>query len=301
MTRKILYFINPVSGPKRKISPSLIITSATSERQIEFEILETNALGNYPELPQKIINENFTDVVIYGGDGSVSQLVSALLSVDVNIGIIPSGSGNGLALAANIPKDIHKALTLIFDGNSSYVDAFMVNDKFSCMLSGLGFDAQVAHDFAKDPNRGLTTYIKKTFANFIKAEPFPFGIHLDGKSFRTDAFFISIANGNQFGNNVRIAPKASLNDGLADLVIVTKTNKLMLLWSVAKHILVGKPGSTGGLYQNKKVIYYQFSELEIHNNNMAPLHIDGEPAKTSEYLKIKVIPRAFRLIMPSLS
>ena len=299
MPRKILYFINPVSGPKRNISPAEVIIAATTSKQIAYEIAETNAEGNYPNLAEKVFQEQFTDVVIYGGDGTVSQVAAALLDVNVNIGIIPSGSGNGLALAANIPKDIHKALTVIFNGEPDHIDAFLINDKFSCMLSGLGLDAQVAHDFAKASTRGLPTYIKKTIANFFKAQPYTFDILIDGQTLNTPAFFISIANGNQFGNNVKIAPKASLKDGLIDLVIVSKMSKGMLLWSVAKHLLTGKPASKENKYQHKKIIYLQLPAFEIHNHAMAPLHIDGEPANTAQHFKIKVIPGAFKLIMPS--
>src|SRR5438128_657122 len=120
MNRKILYFINPVSGPKRK--PLLIeaITESTFAENIPFEIAFTNAAADYPELADKIKKEGFTDVVICGGDGTVNQITSYLLDVDVNIGIIPIGSGNGLALAAKIPRNINKALQIIFAGTPTF-------------------------------------------------------------------------------------------------------------------------------------------------------------------------------------
>ena len=166
MDRNILYFINPVSGTKRKTSPEKRIAEETRLQQIDFEFALTNADGSYPELADKIRNENFTDVVICGGDGSINQVVSSLLGLEVNIGVIPMGSGNGLANAAKIPMQFKKALQLIFDGSSSYIDAFYINERFSCMLSGLGFDAKVAHDFASKPERGLSTYIQQTLKNF---------------------------------------------------------------------------------------------------------------------------------------
>ncbi|MEO7292888.1 MAG: diacylglycerol kinase family protein, partial [Ginsengibacter sp.] len=151
MNRKILYFINPVSGPKRrKLTPEWLIEK-TLEQNIFFEILFTTPDGEYPFLVDKIKNEGFTDVVVCGGDGSVNQVTAYLLGMDVNIGIIPIGSGNGLALAAKIPRNINKALKLIFAGTPAFIDGFFINEKFSCMLCGVGFDAQVAHDFAMKP------------------------------------------------------------------------------------------------------------------------------------------------------
>ena len=179
-----------------------------------------------------IKKEVITDVVICGGDGTVNAVVNALQGVQVNIGIIPMGSGNGLAFAAKIPKQTGRALDIIFKGNACPIDAFHINEKFSCMLCGIGFDAVVAHEFAKQKTRGLQTYIRISTMKFFKSKPYPFEIKLDDRIIKTDAYFISIANSNQFGNNVTIAPRASMSDGLLDIVIVKKMNKISLPFSV---------------------------------------------------------------------
>ncbi len=299
MQRKIVYFVNPISGTKEKNSALKVIEERTQQQNIPYQILPTNAQGNYFFLKEKIEKEGITDIVVCGGDGTVSQVASSLIDEDVNIGIIPMGSGNGLALSAKIPKDVNKALDVIFTGKGRYIDAFFINNVFSCMLCGLGFDAQVAHDFAKQPSRGLSTYIKQTLGNFIDARPYPFEIVNEGKSFATEAFFISIANSNQFGNNFTIAPKASLNDGLLDIVIVKKMSKMRLLLAVLKQIMAGKindhPDRT---FHKKNVLYFQTPILIIHNLASAPLHIDGDPANTAKRLVIKIIPDAFKLIQP---
>ena len=222
MNRKFIYFINPISGTGGKELLLEIIKTKTSEKNIPFEILHTNAAGSYAYLKEKIAVEKITDVIVCGGDGTVNQVAFALSGEAVNIGIIPMGSGNGLAFAAKIPKKVTKALDIIFAGKAEFIDSFYINKKFSCMLCGLGFDAQVAHDFAKQSKRGLKTYVKQSTKNFFAAKPYPFEIILNGEALKTEAFFISIANSNQFGNNFTIAPKASLSDGLLDIVIVTK-------------------------------------------------------------------------------
>ena len=298
--RKIIYFINPISGTKDKAAALKIITHRTRQQNIPFEILYTNAEGNYYYLKKKIEEENITDIVICGGDGTVSQVAASMIDEDINIGIVPMGSGNGLALAAKIPKDIHKALDVIFTGKGRYIDSFFINDVFSCMLCGLGFDAQVAHDFAKQPSRGLGTYIKQTIENFITARPYSFEILNKGKSFVAEAFFISIANGNQFGNQFTIAPQASLTDGLLDIVVVKKMSKMRMLLAVINQILAGKINEHDDkTFHKKDVLYFQTAQLIIHNLGRAPLHIDGEPTHTAKKLVIKIIPDAFKLIQPN--
>jgi diacylglycerol kinase (ATP) len=300
MHRKFIYFINPISGTGGKGLLLDIIKNKTAEKNILFEILHTNAEGDYGFLKEKIAAENITDVIICGGDGTVNQVAKALLGVAVNIGIIPMGSGNGLAFAAKIPKRIHKALENVFAGNAVYVDSFYINQKFSCMLSGLGFDAQVAHDFSKQKKRGLVAYIKQSTKNFFKARHYNFEIVLDGRSVNSEAFFISIANSNQFGNNFTIAPQASLHDGLLDIVVVNKMSKLRMIWTILKQIHNGQVR----MYEDKKyhrndIHYFQTKKLTIKNPQLAPLHIDGDPAETTNIFEIEIIENAFKLLIPA--
>jgi YegS/Rv2252/BmrU family lipid kinase len=298
MKRKILYFINPISGSGRRDSLVHLIKEKTQEQKIYYEILPAEKNG-YPFLKEKVKKEKITDVVICGGDGTVNQVASVLLGMDINIGIIPAGSGNGLAFTAKIPRQPARALNLIFNGTGKYIDAFYINDHFSCMLCGIGFDAQVAHDFALDKNRGLTTYVKQSVKNFFKASPYIFDITVNEKTFSTEAFFISVSNSKQFGNNFTIAPQASLNDGLLDIVVVKKMSKVKLLWAVLQQIKFGEVRQSGERNFNKgEVLYFQTDQLVIHNPSLAPLHVDGDPAITDKKLTIKILPGAFKLLRP---
>ena len=297
MQRNFIYFINPISGTKNKDALLLLIEKTTRKQYIPYQVLHTNASGDYSYLREKISKEKITDIIICGGDGTVNQVAGSLLDVDINIGIIPMGSGNGLALAAGIPRDPTKALEIIFKGKASYIDSFYINSSFSCMLCGLGFDALVAHEFAEHPSRGLLTYVKLSFKNFFTAQFYPFIIEANNTTIKADAFFISIANSNQFGNNFTIAPKASLSDGLLDIVIVNKMSKLRLIYTILKQIRAGKVEQTSGKkFHQKDIQYFQTKRLEIKNPSSAPLHIDGDPAITDTVLKINIIENAFRLL-----
>lgn len=297
MNKKIAYLINPIAGTKGKEKIKQLIQAETQKQNIVFEIFNTNIEANYNIIKDKIANEGFTHVVIVGGDGTVNQVIDALRFENIIFGIIPVGSGNGLARAAGISMKPKKALHKIFTGSAKLTDAFLINQQFSCVLSGLGFDAKVAYEFSTKAARGLLTYTTQGLIEFFKAQPYQFEISVNGFSFFTDAFFISIANCNQFGNNVTIAPKASLQDGLLDVIVVQKMSKAKLPFAILQQLR-----GNNELQQlvneitHKNILYFQTNSLTINNLKLAPLHIDGEPKKTATVFTIEVIKKAFNLI-----
>jgi diacylglycerol kinase (ATP) len=335
MPRKIIYLINPISGTRGKSSLQELITRRTNAEKIDFTILPTDMEGNYEYLLPVIEREKITDVVVCGGDGTVSAVAAALMGTPTRIGIIPTGSGNGLAFAAHIPASPAKALDIVFAGKASPIDGFMINGHFSCMLCGIGFDAEVAHEFALQKKRGLQTYIRISFARFFHTSAYRFRISLpnahvpspaldrsgipdlpssassvppaigsrastDGQySFPVDAFFISVANGNQFGNNFTIAPKAKLDDGLLDFVVVKRMGKFRMVLAVLRQVLGGnRLRAVSNLRRRSTILYFQAPELTIENIDAAPLHIDGDPGASAPSFVIGVVPRAFTLIRP---
>lgn len=300
MPRKIIYIINPISGTRSKNSLEKLVIQKTKEAGLDFEIFPSVASGDYSFLHPVIKEKKITDVVIAGGDGTVSQVIGSLMQFHtLNFGIIPCGSGNGLAFAAKIPKQPAKALNVIFKGNAEATDGFYLNDQFACMLAGLGLDAKVAYDFTKENKRGLKTYIRLVIKNFFAAKTYPFKIELNKTSLELDAFFISLANSNQFGNNFKIAPKASLHDGLLDIVIAIRQSKINFFLKTFQQITgLVRLQSESDIKKNKGLIYFQTKQLTILNHSMAPFHVDGEPVTTPEKLRIRIEEKCFRLIQP---
>ncbi len=297
MPQRLLYIINPIAGTRTKKDLQAFIEKETAARNIHYTIFPSVASGDYSFLIPVIEEEKITDVVIAGGDGTVSQVINSLKNCNVNFGLIPCGSGNGLALAAGISKEPAKALQIIFTGTPVVTDGFYINKHFSCMLTGIGFDAKVAHEFSQQTTRGLKTYASLVSKNFFSAKPYNFEIESNGMKFNSEAFFISIANSNQFGNNVTIAPKALLSDGLLDIVIVKKSAKPMLLVNLIKQIMIGKLKQIESSLESP-IIYFQTKKIVIKNIDAAPMHIDGDPAETPEELVVKIDPGCFKLIQP---
>jgi YegS/Rv2252/BmrU family lipid kinase len=299
MERHLLYIINPISGTRNKDALLNLVERKTNVAGFRYSIFPSVANTDYGHLHPFIKGQKVTDVIVGGGDGTVNQVINSFKNLDVQFGILPVGSGNGLAFGAKLPKNIEKALDIVFAGKKEWTDAYEINEKFACMLCGLGFDAQVAHAFANNPTRGLATYIRKTITNFFSATAYPFVIKTGDDELEIEALFISIANSNQFGNNFTIAPKASLTDGLLDVVIVSKQTKLRMLMETIR-----QAGGFNKLYTAKiadakaSVLYFQTDALQIKNPLLAPLHIDGDPAKTSEEINVKILKNCFRLIYP---
>lgn len=299
MKQQILYIINPISGNRNKQSIKDIIESKTKKAGLPFEIYPSVASGDYSFLDGLIEAKKITHIAIAGGDGTVNQVINSLKKHRLPFAIIPSGSGNGLAFSAGIPKNINAALDIAFTGKTGWIDSFTINDQFACMLCGLGFDAQVAHDFSLDKKRGLITYIKKIIQNFFIAKPYSFELKIENTIIQLEAYFISIANSNQFGNNFTIAPKASLTDGLLDIVIVTQQTKLNLLLQTLMQVSgFNKLQKAEAIDKNTGIVYFQTNHLVILNQALAPLHIDGEPVESIKNIEIRIQPKSFQLIFP---
>jgi diacylglycerol kinase (ATP) len=299
MERRFIYIVNPISGAKEKNPLREIIHAKTWAAGIGFEVYSSVANGDYSFLYPSIEENGVTDVIIAGGDGTINQVINDLRKFNVNFGIIPCGSGNGLAFSAGLVKNPSRSLDIIFKGNSKATDAFTINGKFACMLCGLGFDAQVAHDFANDPRRGLMTYIKKTVSNFFSATTYPFVISTGNRKIATDAFFISIANSNQFGNHFTIAPSASLTDGMLDIVVVNRQNKLSMLYCTTKQVCgFNKLQQPASISEKELIYYFQSNKMVIENPQHAPMHIDGDPVPSAAVIEIELISDCFKLIYP---
>ncbi len=296
MQRRLLFLLNPRAGVQKGQPLMQLIQKKCEAAAMAYSIEHTRADADYSLLKEKIKAEQITDVIIAGGDGTISAVTTSLRELPVTFGIIPRGSGNGLALAAGISTDPVKALDIILNGKAQPVDGFMINDHFSCMLSGIGFDAQVAHDFDRQSKRGFWKYTQLTLKNLTSIKPYAFKLITKNIDLSVKAYFISIANSNQFGNHFTIAPKASLQDGLLDIVAVEKKNLFSVLLHIIWHIRFGT--FTLDFKKRGGITYFQTSELIIQNPELAPFHIDGDGKETSTQFTVKVIPAAYSLLMP---
>lgn len=297
--RRIVFLINPIAGTGAKKGLEEYLAKRCRDEKIEYMVFHSARSTSAEMLRVHLYDFKATDLVACGGDGTVNLAAASVSNTAINLGIIPVGSGNGLAFTAGIPAKPQAAFEVLLNGQLQTTDAFSVNGRFACHLSGLGMDAEVAERFAASHSRGLINYTTKALIQYFKSQAINFEVTVEGFKFFTDAFFISVANSNQFGNNVTIAPLASLNDGMLDVVIVQKMHKTNLPIALLRQLRhnqfmknwVEKIGK-------QTILYFQAREIKIGNPLHAPLHIDGDPFATSDEISFSIVPSAFRLWVP---
>ena len=180
----------------------------------------TEGPGHASELAAEAVATGTETVIAAGGDGTVNEIATALSHTRTAIGIIPLGSGNGLARTLGIPQDVDEALGVIAAGNIETCDRGMACGlPFYCTF-GVGFDAEVSEKFASEKRRGRITYVRSVLQEFLEYQPQPYAISVGGRVITERAFLIAACNASQYGNNAYIAPKAELTDGLLDLVVI---------------------------------------------------------------------------------
>ena len=219
--QRLLLVINPISGGLNKSGLADVVTQRMkASLNMEVEVKTTSGKGDARRFATEAVENGYYGVIVAGGDGSVYEVAAVLCDSDVALGIIPSGSGNGLARHLEIPVDERLSLDVIAENNIVACDYATVNDKpFFCTF-GVGFDAAVSDRFAKQRKRGKFMYFKSALEEFVQYRPQVYTISANGKVFTQNAFLIACCNASQYGNNAYIAPTASMTDGLLDIIII---------------------------------------------------------------------------------
>ena len=287
--KNILFIINPNSGTGKYKSVIRSIDTHLDKNLFKYKTIYTER----PNHATEICNENkdkFDIIVAVGGDGTINEVVQAMVNSNTSLGIIPTGSGNGLTRFLKIPQSPDKAIKLINSSKAKPIDTITINDRVSINVSGVGFDGRIAHIFANFGKRGFLSYIKIVIKEFFSYKLKNYKLKFNGKSVNSSAFLVSIANSGQFGNNAYIAPNAIINDGQMDVVIL---RKFSLLYSPILAIrMFGK-----SINRSKVCSSYKTSELVLESDNIEG-HIDGEPVELKSPLHIKVNPASINLIYP---
>ncbi|MBB6458946.1 diacylglycerol/lipid kinase family protein [Flammeovirga kamogawensis] len=219
--KNIVLIANPVSGNGLSVKAAEITQQTLAAKGLNVHISYTQHAGHASQLAKNFINE-FDIIVAIGGDGTVNEIASALVNSPAILGIIPTGSGNGLARHLKIPMNLKSAIKCLYREKVVKIDAPKVNNEYFFCTAGIGFDAQVSHSFANMKGRGFMNYIKATFLEYFKYRSKNYALYLDTKKKALDAFVITIANAAQYGNNAYIAPKAKINDGLLEVTLLPK-------------------------------------------------------------------------------
>jgi len=280
------FIVNPNAGSKNKTKYTKLIQLIKSNDA--HSIWETTEPLEAVDFAQKALDEGATRIIAVGGDGTINEVASVLVGKSIPLGIIPVGSGNGLARHLNIPLNYKKAFQKALVGATIKIDVGHINDKPFFCTAGVGFDAAVAHQFANSKGRGLLNYIKATIITLFKYKPIQVSIN---NAPVEKIFSLSIANANQFGNNAYISPFSNIQDGQLELVKISILNKIQA--GIIAVRLFKK-----NIHHSNNVTLQSCKQASIHYLNNAPIHIDGENLLTdNELLNITISPMALTVIV----
>lgn len=285
-----MVIVNPISGTKSKKRKLRQALDVFATHGLNVELRETEYAGHAKELASEAAGRGLYGVVACGGDGTVNEIGSALIGTETAMGIIPAGSGNGLARHIEIPINGRKAAEIIARGNITPCDYITVNEKPFFCTCGVGFDAAVSLRFASKNKRGLAMYIKSALDEFIKYHPETYSLSIDGRSVSKEAMLISCCNASQYGNNAFIAPAAKITDGKMDFVVVHPKH-------FTSKALFGIEMMTGLVSNDAKVDLFKAVEAHISRKAEGPAHIDGEPLILPAELTFKCHPGGIKMFV----
>jgi YegS/Rv2252/BmrU family lipid kinase len=289
LKRKALFIINPISGGKKKDGVPELIKDTVDAGVMEPVIAFSDGVAHARVIAAEAVGK-FDTVVAVGGDGTVNEVASAIVNTDTSLGIVPFGSGNGLSRFLGIPMDTRSAIKNLASGRTEIIDSARVNGQAFFNMAGMGFDAHISEIFSHGKKRGFISYIKSSIKEVVGYQPQNYHIDIDGKKYDYKAFMLSIANSSQYGNNVHISPKASLQDGLLDVCVI----KPFPLWRFPEMSMRMLIKATEG---SKYVEIIRGKQILIKREHSGPIHLDGEPQMAGTGVDITILPNSLKVIV----
>lgn len=291
--RKITFIINPISGTAQKEAVPHLIKEELASEEVLYEIIYTQYAGHAKEIAQQKASEGVDVIAAIGGDGTVNEVASALVHTNTALGIVPCGSGNGLARHLGIPLEVRESIRLLAHGAIRAIDYGKINNDLLFFCScGVGFDALVSWKFAHSPSRGFLTYVNIALKENFQYVPESYRIQTDdGHEFEQKAFVVACGNASQYGNDAFIAPKASVQDGLLDLTLIAPIRLVdvpLLSYQLFNQLLD----------HNEKTHTIKCRKVRIIREKEGALHYDGEPILAPKEIDIEVVPQGLLVLAP---
>lgn len=288
--KRILFIMNPISGTIKKSGIPKIIEETLDKDYFDYSIAETQYSGHASILSEKAKDDGIDIVVAVGGDGTVNEVARSIIHTNTSLGIIPCGSGNGLARHLMLPSNIRKAIEIINLHTTHELDYGIINGHPFFCTCGMGFDAFISMKFAEAGKRGPVTYLENILREGIKYKPENYEITDENGTSQYHAFLISCANASQYGNNAYIAPQASMSDGLLDVIIMEPFDILE-----APQISIDMFNKT--LDKNARIKTFRTKSIHIHRENTGLIHYDGDPIMADADVDISIVSKGINVII----
>lgn len=284
---KTLFLVNPRSGANRRRDVASLIRETCTW---DHEIVPCGSIEELDGVIASAAARGIQVVFAVGGDGTVHEVAKRLIGTDLALGVLPTGSGNGFARHLGMPTRLRAALRACRSLRVVTIDTATVNGIPFINMMGIGFDAWVADAFANAGTRGMTTYLRVGLRGFARYEPEEVALTIEGAASQRRAFVITIANGSQYGNNARIAPQASMRDGILDVILIERPS-LLRIPMLAVRLFAGT------LDRGRGVTTLRGRSISIRRAAPGTAHLDGEPVVLPASLTIEIVPRSLRVIV----
>ncbi len=288
--RSVRFIVNPFAGHQSKSRiPSLILDTFDKEK-FDFDLVETKYSGHAHELTLQAKKDKLDAVVAVGGDGTVNEIASALIYSDTALGIIPGGSGNGLAMHLGIGRNALKAIRKLEEFKCKSIDTAAVNERIYVNMAGIGLDGLVAYKTRQSARRGFSTYLKGALSEALKYKNQTYRIEIDGKLLEGKFLSINVANGSMFGYNFKIAADADTSDGLVDALMIHDAHKMDYFGNAWRFW-------AGRIHKSKFASLNKVSKIKVTSYEDNFIHIDGEgyPHKAGD-LEFEVMGQSLKVI-----
>lgn len=290
--KNIAFIINPIAGTQNKRRIPKMIDKQLDKEQWLSDIVFTEYKGHGTELAKHYAEMGFDAVVAVGGDGTVNEVACGLRDTHTALGIIPIGSGNGLARHLGVPLRVPNAIDMINHSEAISCDYGLVNDMPFFATCGSGFDAFISEEFQKAGKRGIKAYVEQIVKTIFSYKPEQNRLLVGAENeevFNGEAFLITAANCNQWGNAAVIAPKASIQDGKMDITIVTPF-PLILAPGLALKLFTNSVDK--GMYVN----VVNAKEATLYRETESPFHLDGDPVEVGKEVNIRIVEDGLRVL-----
>ncbi|HBG41031.1 MAG TPA: lipid kinase [Porphyromonadaceae bacterium] len=288
---KVCVIINPVSGTESKKNIPDEVAAAFDQKEFDLIFRLTGYPNHATEIAREAMENAFDSVLTAGGDGTVNEVAKALVNSDTTLGIIPFGSGNGLARELGVPLDSEKAIEIILKGHTRTIDYGVANEHIFFCTCGVGFDAFISGKFAEEKNRGPLGYFRNILEGAVDFKSEEYEITYDDGELKERAFIITCGNASQYGNEAYIAPGADMEDGKMNVSILKPLNALEIPQTTLQLF-------TKNIDKNSKMTTLLTSNLTIKRSHAGVMHVDGEPIETGKEIHVKVIPRGLNVFAP---
>lgn len=289
---KVCVIINPVSGTESKKNIPEEVAIALDPTIFDVFIRITGYAGHATEITHDAVKNGYKQIIVAGGDGTVNEVAKAMVNTDTILGIIPFGSGNGLARELGIPLDSDKALEIIKQANTRTIDYGVANGHIFFCTCGFGFDAFISDKFADEKKRGPLGYVRNVLESVVDFKSDEYEITSDEGTIKERAFVLTCANASQYGNDAFIAPDADMEDGKMNVSLLKPLTAIEIPQTTLQLF-------TKNIDKNSKMISLLTSKLHIKRSQKGLMHVDGEPLEAGQEIDVKIIPKGLNVFAPS--